>query len=187
MTELAEDTDPLHREQPKATPEAGVFGRGVQGAGIIFALAILVSAALLFYEVIMRYVFNAPTSWVHETVVFLNASAFVFGGLFAAALDKHIRVVLFYDRLSDQTRRLFNVGISIACFVSSVFFAWAAWQSVKRAAWTPQGEFHLETSGSAWNPPYPGLLKIFLFVVLILLAIQFAILAVNYARAKGRD
>lgn len=187
MNEMAEEDDPLHREQPEAIPESGHLGKSIQNVGILFAVGILISAALLFFEVIMRYAFNSPTTWVHETVVFLNASAFVFGGLYAAALDKHIRVVIFYERLKSGLRRSFDIGISVACLIASGFFAWASWQSVKRAAWTPQGEFHLETSGSAWNPPYPGLLKIFLFVILILLAVQFAVLALNYARAKGKD
>ena len=134
----------------------------------------------------MRYVFNAPTRWVHETVVFLSAIAFVYGGLYAAAIDKHIRVVLFYDQLSAGLKRVFDVAISLTCLVASLFFAWAAWLSVERAAWTPQGDFRLETSGSAWNPPYPGLLKIFLFVILILLAVQFAIFTVNYLRKKAK-
>lgn len=56
---------------------------------------------------------------------------------------------------------------------------------MKRAAWTPAGEFRLETSGSAWNPVYPGLLKVFLLVVLVALALQFVVLAINYARGTA--
>nr|MCS5601333.1 TRAP transporter small permease [Paracoccus sp. (in: a-proteobacteria)] len=57
-------------------------------------------------------------------------------------------------------------------------------QMVKRAAWRPDGSFRLETSGSAWNPPYPGILKILLMIALAVMAVQFVILAVNYARAR---
>ncbi|WP_138468772.1 TRAP transporter small permease subunit [Poseidonocella sp. HB161398] len=187
MSDAVDDTLAAHNKTPDPVPEAGLLGRAINALGLLFAIGILASAGLLFYEVVMRYVFNAPTKWVHETVVFLSALAFVFGGLYAAALDTHIRVVIFYDRLSAGAKRLFDVAISTACLVASLFFAWAAWLSVERAAWTPQGDFRLETSGSAWNPPYPGLLKIFLFAVMILLAVQFAIFAVNYLRKKGQD
>ena len=186
MTDAIDETLATHNKTPEPVPEAGMFGRAVNAIGILFAIGILLSAGLLFYEVVMRYVFDAPTRWVHETVVFLSAIAFVFGGLYVAAIDKHIRVVLFYDNLTSGMKRAFDVAISLACFVASVFFAWAAWLSVERAAWTPQGDFRLETSGSAWNPPYPGLLKIFLFVILILLAVQFAIFTVNYLRKKAK-
>ncbi|MGP3698486.1 TRAP transporter small permease subunit [Rhodobacter sp. NSM] len=180
---LDEEEDMVH-PGPSAIAEAGIFGRGVVGAGLLFAAAIVVSALILFYEVIMRYVFNSPTTWAHETVVFLNACAFVFGGLYAAALNTHIRVVLFYDALSPGVRRVFDMAISLTCAVASGFFAFAAWQSVKRAVWTPAGEFRLESSGSAWDPVYPGLLKVFLLVVLVALAIQFLILAAGYARGR---
>jgi ABC-type transport system involved in multi-copper enzyme maturation permease subunit len=63
-------------------------------------------------------------------------------------------------------------------------FAWAAWKGVLRAAWTPTGDFRLETSGSAWNPPTPGLLKVFLLFILIVMTVQFLILAIAYFKKK---
>lgn len=165
-------------------PESGPLGRAINRGGIVFAFAILASAAILGLEVVLRYVFHAPTIWAHETVIFLNACAFVYGGLYVAARNAHIRVVLIYDQLGPRRRRSFDVAISLACLVSTAFFAWAAWQSVKRAAWTPGGDFRLETTGSAWDPPTPGLLKVFLFLTLIVMAVQFAVLAWNYARKR---
>lgn len=166
-------------------PEAGALGRAIDRLGLVFALAILASAGILGLEVVLRYVFHAPTIWAHETVIFLTATSFVFGGLYVAARNAHIRVVLIYDALPPSLRRRFDVAISVACVVSTAIFAWAAWQSVKRAIWTPAGDFRLETTGSAWDPPTPGILKVFLFVILIAMAVQFAVLAWNYARRKG--
>ncbi len=176
---------PDHKLNPRridsgSDEHAGAMGRAIQALGIIFSLAILSSAGILVVEVFLRYVLNAPTIWAHETVIFLNATAFVFGGLYVAARNGHIRVVLIYDALNKPLRRRFNIAISLACAISCAFFAWAAWQAVKRAAWTPQGDFRLESSGSAWNPPTPGLLKIFLLFILAVMAVQFLIFAVNY-------
>lgn len=165
-------------------PAAGILGRIIAAVGDVFAIAIVISAGVLIFEVVMRYVFNSPTTWAHETVIFLTAITFVYGGLYGAATNRHIRVVLIYDALSPRQRRRFNVAISVACAVASVLFSWAGWQVVKRAIWTPSGDFRLETSGSAWNPPTPGLLKLFLFVVLVIMSIQFTILAINYWRRK---
>ena len=166
-------------------PEAGALGRAIDAGGVVFALAILASALILGLEVVLRYVFHAPTIWAHETVIFLTACAFVYGGLYVAARNAHIRVVLIYDALPPRRRRAFDVAISLACLASTAFFAWAAWQSVKRAAWTPAGDFRLETTGSAWDPPTPGLLKVFLFAILIVMAVQFAVLAWSYARKRA--
>lgn len=186
-TDAFEQHELEHRKPDRAIPEAGLLGQAMVRIGFLFSVGILVSAGILFFEVIMRYLFNAPTIWAHETVVFLNACAFIFGGLYVASLNRHIRVVLFYDHLPPRLRRAFDVVISVTCMISSGFFAWAAWQSVKRAVWAPNGEIHVETSGSAWNPPFPGLLKVFMLIILIVLAIQFLILAVNYARRKVED
>ena len=181
--------DPIERREVEpglgdAVPESGRLGQAINRVGIVFAIAILASAGILGLEVVLRYVFNAPTVWAHETVIFLNACAFVFGGVYVVARDAHIRVVLVYDALSPSVKRVFNVGISLTCLAATSFFAWAAWQSLERAVWTPTGDIRLESSGSAWDPPTPGLLKIFLFVMLIVMAVQFAVLAWHYAHRR---
>lgn len=181
---MQDDTRPAvpEPEDPGAVEEAGLFGRAINAGGIVFSLAILASALILFYEVLMRYLFNSPTLWAHETVIFITGCAFIYGGLYVVARDAHIRVVLIYDYLPKALRRVFDVVISIACLVATLFFAWAAWQSVQRAAWNPAGDFRLQSSGSAWDPVYPGLTKVFLMIVLLMMVVQFAILTVNYLR-----
>lgn len=162
--------------------EAGLIGRIVERTGIIFAMAFLASMAILIFEIFMRYALNSPTLWAHETTIFLCAISFVFGGLFCVSRDRHIRVVLVYDHVGPRIRRILDVVISILCAISAGFFAWASWQMVKRSWWTPGGDIRLEGTGSAWNPPTPALLKGFLFAVMIIMALQFVILAYNHAR-----
>lgn len=171
----------------QAHPFSGFFGRVVNSLGIVFAMGILGSALILIIEIVMRHVLNKPTIWAHETVIFINGCAFVFGGLFVAARDAHIRVVLLYDHFPSGFKRYMNVIISILCLAASAMFAWASWLMVKKAAWRPGEGFHLETSGSAWDPVFPGMLKIFVFVVMILLSIQFLIFTVNYLFNKEHD
>lgn len=179
----------MAKAEPEVTihpsePNAGLLGKVIAKFGDLFAVAIAISAAVLIFEVVMRYIFNAPTRWAHETVIFLTAITFVYGGLYGAATNRHIRVVLIYDALSPKRRRVFNVAISIACAIATSLFSWAGWQVVKRAIWTPTGDFRLETSGSSWNPPTPGLLKVFLLFILLIMSAQFAILAINYWKRK---
>ena len=168
----------------RTATEAGLMGRIVDRAGYVFAAGIVLAAAILLLEVFLRYFFNRPTIWAHETTVFLCGAAFVFGGLYCTCKNSHIRVVLLYDLLSPGARRMANVVISLASAVAAAFFAYAAWHMVQRAVWTPSGDIRLETTGSAWSPPTPALIKIFVLVVMVLLVVQFLILAVNYARGK---
>lgn len=165
-------------------PEAAFLGVVIGKVSDFFALMIWVAAIILVTEVFLRYVFNAPTIWGHETVVFIIACSFIFGGLLVATRDRHIRVVIIYDILPPKARRMMNIFISFSCFLSTLLFSWAIWIAVKRAIFTPQGDFRVERSGSAFNAPYPGLLRVFLFVVMLLLTLQFLILTINYFRKK---
>ncbi|MCR4264648.1 TRAP transporter small permease subunit [Nitratireductor sp. ZSWI3] len=166
-----------------AIREAGLLGRLIDRGGILFAVGIVVAMLILIQEVILRYVFNAPTIWAHETTVFLCAVAFVYAGLYCTARNTHIRVVLLYDLAHGRARRLLDAVISLVCMVAAAFFAWAAWLMVKRAVLRPDGSVRFETSGSAWDPAFPAYLKLFLLAVLGLMALQFLVLAVNYLRA----
>ena len=178
-----EDVLPTHTlADESAIPEAGWLGRIIQKGGVFVASLFLISAAITLFEVFMRYALDAPTLWVTETTIFLCALAFIYGGLYAVARDRHIRVVLIYNALSPNWRRIFDVGISLFCLFSATFFAWASWTWVARSWWAPTGKLRLQGTGSAWNPPTPALLKAFLMIVMIAMAIQFVILAIKYAR-----
>lgn len=182
---VAELNKDMPREpDPGAIPEAGLLGHWINKGGLLFAAGIVLSMVVLLNEVVLRYLFNAPTIWAHETTIFLCGMAFLYGGLYCTARDRHIRVVLIYDNLPPRMRRIFDVIISIICMAASAFFAWASWLMVQKAAFRPDGSFRLERSGSAWDPVFPGLIKVFLLVIMAIMAVQFLILAVNYARGR---
>jgi TRAP-type C4-dicarboxylate transport system permease small subunit len=167
-------------------PESGRLGWAITRLARLFAVGIIIAMAVLVVEIFLRYVFNSPTIWAHETTTFLSAVTFIFGGLFCVARNSHIRVVLIYDVVSRRARRVLDVLISMASLLACLFFAWASWLMVKKAMFRPDGSFFLETSGSAWNSPAPALLKIFLLVVMVTMSIQFLILTVNYLRRPLR-
>ena len=171
----------LH-ENHVAIPEADWLGRVIDRLGLVFAVGLLVSMLILIQEVLLSYVFNAPTIWAHETTVFLCGAAFIFGGLYCTAKDRHIRVVLLYDIAPPGMRRALDVVISLICAICTGFFTWASWLMVQRSAFAPDGAIRLERSGSAWDPVYPGVIKIMLMVVMAIMTVQFLILAYNYAR-----
>lgn len=167
-------------------PEAGRLGWAITRIARLFAVGIIIAMAVLVLEIFLRYVFNSPTTWAHETTTFLSALTFIFGGLYCVARNSHIRVVLIYDLVGERLRNLLDVLISLACLGASLFFAWAAWLMARKAMFRPDGNFALETSGSAWNSPAPAVLKIFLFVVLVTMSLQFLILTFNYLRGLAR-
>ena len=162
------------------------FAAMILKLGHFFSLLFLVSMCVLIFEVVMRYVFNSPTKWVHETTIFICAICFVFGGLHAVSRDGHIRIVLLYDHISDHMRCWFDVVIYSVCGAATAMFSYALWPTVVKSFYDPTGTFRMITSGSAWNPPFPALLRAFLFITLVAMTLQFAVLVINRARGKKR-
>ncbi|MGM0560934.1 MAG: TRAP transporter small permease subunit [Pseudomonadota bacterium] len=152
-----------------------------------FSVAFLLITAFTFFEVVMRYVFNMPTRWVHETTIALSAICFAFGGAYCLAVDKHIRMVVVYDSVSPRVRRWLDVGISLVGCLACMLMAWASWGLASKAFWAPTGEFRLETSGSAWNPPTPAIVKAVLFITLCIMTVQFALQLVQHLRRDPSD
>jgi len=142
---------------------------------LMFAFTVLIS----FYEVVSRYVFDAPTIWVHETASFIGGSLFVLGGAYALATDKHVRVVLIYDSVSQKTKHYLNIFHHLAGLLFSGLLIYAAWKMVNNSWFAPWGELRLETSGTAWDPTFPALLKGLIFFTVCLMFIQFVLHLIN--------
>lgn len=151
------------------------------------SVAFLLITAFTFFEVVMRYVFNMPTRWVHETTIALSAVCFAFGGAYCLAIDKHIRMIVVYDAVSPRVRRWLDIGISVIGCLSCLLMAWASFGLAYKGFWNPSGQFRLETTGSAWNPPTPAIVKAVLFITLCVMAIQFALQFVRHLRRNPSD
>jgi TRAP-type mannitol/chloroaromatic compound transport system permease small subunit len=133
-------------------------------SGKIFSNLWIVTVLVISYEVIMRYVFGAPTRWGHETMIFLCAIVYLMGGAYTLYHRKHISIDLLYRRFSPRGRAILDlITFPLFCwFIGVLLWAGAdrAWDAV----------IIRETSGSPWNPPiYPILLMIPLGAFLLLL------------------
>ena len=80
---------------------------------------LLALGVMVFYDVVMRYLFNSPTIWALE----LSEYCLVFLA-FAGAADlqkkkKHIKMDFFYKKLSRQTRYIIDLIIYLLTVVFS--------------------------------------------------------------------
>mgnify|MGYP006241734721 FL=1 len=69
-------------------------------SGLAVAQLYLVCAAVTGFEVISRYVFNAPTQWVFEIVMVLAATAWMLSAAYVTLHKRHIGITVFYIMLS---------------------------------------------------------------------------------------
>ncbi|SBS35188.1 Tripartite ATP-independent periplasmic transporters, DctQ component [Marinomonas aquimarina] len=166
---------PIPHPEDTADQPRNLLDKAIVRIGNTLSLLFLFTVAISFYEVVMRYVFNAPTIWVHESASFIGACLFVFGGVYALATNKHVRVVLIYDAVSHRTRQYLNVFHHIMGLIFSGLLSYAAFQMTESAVLSPFGDIHFETSGSAWNPAFPAYVKITIFITMCVMFIQFAL------------
>lgn len=122
--------------------------------------------AIIFYEVVMRYLFLRPTLWVNEMSLWVAGGIYLTAGLYALQQRSHIRIFIIYDMVPLWLRRTFDV-ISVVCvciFAFAVIWGGYGEAKAKLLRW--------ETFGTAFDPPIPATIKPLILVTLLLLAIQ---------------
>ena len=120
---------------------------------------------LVLYEVIMRYVFNSPTIWVHDTSQFLFGATYMLGAGFTLMLRKHVNMDMLYVRFSIRGKAWSDAvtGVLVIIFLSVLVWqsGLMAWESVI---------FREVLTQSVFEPPlYPIKIIFFLGCVLFLL------------------
>lgn len=158
--------------------------RLVARGGQVVSLLYLFSGAIIVLEIVARYVFNAPTFWVHETTTFVCAISFAYGGAYCLARNKHIRIVFFYDNVSSAARRILDIFLSSVGVVFAATLSYAAWTLVEKSFFAPWGDFRMETSGSAWDPTFPAWTKLVLFLALVTMTAQFILHVLHHIKRK---
>jgi len=69
----------------------------------------LLMALLITYEVIARYIFNAPTIWSMDINQYLFCAISLLGGGFCLLSEGHVRVDLFYPKFSPKTQAIVEI------------------------------------------------------------------------------
>jgi len=150
--------------------------------GRLLAWGFVVIVALMTYEVVARYVFNAPTIWAHEIAGFFAAAAFIFGGAYCMVENAHMRITAFVD---GKRPVLGVISKWLSVIAGSIYLsglAFSAWRMSEDALFrfALDGSWDPERSGSTWNTPAPSFLKL----ALCLGAILFLAVLVNKAFAR---
>lgn len=116
--------------------------------GAVAAATIVVLVVLMLYDVVMRYAFNAPTTWGNDLNAFLMGGSFVLSIAYAMATDSHVRVDLMY---TEKTRWRMNyvdlIGFTLIVLPAITWITWGLWHYFIDAY--TSGE---RTGSGGWNP-----------------------------------
>lgn len=131
-------------------------------SGKAFSFLTIFVIIIIDYEVIARYIFDAPTIWATEAMTIICGIFFVMGGAYTLLLNGHVSVDIIYANLSRRTQALLDVITSPLIFLYFVviiytggIYAWEAW--VLR-----------ETTGTAANLPFYPLKASFFLAALLM-------------------
>lgn len=115
--------------------------------GEITSMLIFPLLGVVIYEVIMRYGFNAPTTWGFEATAFLYGMHYMFGISFTDVKNGHVRVDIFSSMatkkiqaaLAALTTLVFLLPVMIFMTYSSFTFAWTSIQGLEKnpTSWAP--------------------------------------------------
>ncbi len=93
------------------------------------ALVFLMMISIII-DVIMRHVFNAPTTWADEVSCYLLVAITFLGAAYTLVLDGHIRVEAIITKFNPKIRCYIETGLDIVSFFFLAFFSWQAMKLV---------------------------------------------------------
>jgi TRAP-type mannitol/chloroaromatic compound transport system permease small subunit len=145
---------------------ARCIDRFTERTGALFAWLLAPLVAAVAWEVIARYLFDAPTVWAYETVYMLYAAMFMLGAAYALRTGAHVRTDFLSEKWPLRTRAAIEaVAYGVFFFPGMLLFLVAGVES----AWSAYalGERSADT---AWFPPLWPLKAVVPLSALLLLA-----------------
>lgn len=144
----------------------------------ISSLAILLSAFILTYEVIVRYVLRIPTIWEIESSVYLTVMATYLGAAYGLKDGAHINI----DMITRLLPKGFTEKLSLVTSIISLAFCmllawkgWGMWWEATAKGWR---------SESLWGPPLT-IPYFFLPLGMTLLSLQYIVLISEIIERRG--
>ncbi|NBR90067.1 MAG: TRAP transporter small permease subunit [Rhodobacteraceae bacterium] len=94
----------------------------------------LIMVLVQFCIVIGRYVFGFNSIAAQESVLYMHATLFMLGAGYTLLVDKHVRVDVFYAKVSDTARRRIDIfGHIFLLIPSMVALLYWSWPSVRNS------------------------------------------------------
>lgn len=116
-------------------------------AGRLAGLLILPLVFAMVFEVVSRYVFDAPTAWAFELAYMMMGTIFLLGLAYALSNGQHVNVDFLHDRLPRRV-----VGI-IDAIGYAILTGMSVWIAIGLGEYAITAYERGEGTGlSAWNP-----------------------------------
>jgi TRAP-type mannitol/chloroaromatic compound transport system permease small subunit len=152
-----------------APASVNLLDRISEAVGRAAAWLTLFMVIVTFVVVVMRYVFDAGLIWLQESVIWMHAAVFMLGAAYTLRDEEHVRVDVFYRKMSARRRAWVNLtGVVIFLLPLCLFLAWNSFDFVTQS-WRIR-----EMSRESGGLPYPliPMLKSILLLMPLAVALQ---------------
>ena len=126
----------------------------------------LIAVFITVFEVVMRYLFNAPMLWTHELTILLCALGYLWSSGYVTQKNGHIRITALYDLLPAKAQLYLDLFSLLFGFVIMALVFYSAWNQGMLAikVW--------ERTGSSWDPPLYAIVKPAIIIGAALICLQ---------------
>ncbi len=148
------------------SPLVNQIERITTNIGIIASLTLIPLILTTTYEVLARYVFEAPTIWAYEVGYMLTGTHFLLGMAYTLQQGQFIRIDIFSQNMSTKTRAL----IDLCAY--SVIFPLMLWLTYGLTSYLISGIIKNERSGQSAMNMAVWPFRIVFLIAFALLALQ---------------
>jgi len=129
---------------------------------------------------ITRTILHIPLSWTVEMAQFTLAAYYILGGAYSMQLGDHVRMDLFYDRLTEKNKARMDLVTSFCLLFYLVTLMYGSISSLEYAIEYDQRKF------SQWNPSMIPIKVIMVFGILLMILQSVSMFFKDLAKAQGK-
>lgn len=122
----------LAEEDPALHAPGNMYTRALdwltENSGIFVSLWTVNAVCVYFYEVVSRYIFDAPTIWAHQASYLMFGMQYLLAGGFALLHGDHVRVDVVYIKLPRRAQIGMDIFTSTFFFIFAVALAGTCWR-----------------------------------------------------------
>lgn len=101
---------------------------------LILVPSFMLSTALIFFQVIMRYVFRNSLTWSEELVRYVYIWQTWIGVSYAVQNGSHLRITMLKDRLPAKAQQILELFVTIVWVGFAIFIAYQGMSAMKTIA-----------------------------------------------------
>jgi len=151
----------------------------IEKQGQLTSFLIVPLALIVLYEVVMRYLFNAPTTWGFEATTFAYGLHYMLGLSFMENAQGHVRVDIIVSRLPKKVQAVIMIVTYLVIFMPVYVL-----MTVGAAEYAYTSTVAGEVNSTSWAPPiWP--FKIVMAISFFFLVIQGLSTMLKWVRSLG--